>query len=422
MTSILVTGGAGYVGSVSVEAFLAAGHDVVVLDDLTTGHRAAVADGARLVVGSLRGPGRRDPAAARGLGSRRSSIARRGRWSASRSPSRRATTARTSRAASRSWRRRATPASGASCSRRPPRSTAIPDTHADPGGRAGSARSTRTARRSGPRGRARLVRPGVRPAQRVAALLQRRRCVRGIRRGPRPGDAPHPGRPRGCGADRPLTLFGDDYPTPDGTLHPRLHPRRGSRRGAPARDRGDGTRRPADGDGALVLNLGSGHGLQHRQVIARGRGRRSGARSRSSSARGALATRRSSSPHRIGRGEVLGWTAARPTLRGDGRLRLGVAPAPSGRLPRLSGTGAAWLADRQRSRGSDGALAGASRSGGARRPGPRHCPTSRRGPASSEPQADEHRHEQAQHRELVGAVARGRRAQEDDQRRRAAGR
>jgi UDP-glucose 4-epimerase len=52
MTTILVTGGAGYVGSISVAALLAAGHDVVVLDDLTTGHRAAVAAGARLHVGS----------------------------------------------------------------------------------------------------------------------------------------------------------------------------------------------------------------------------------------------------------------------------------------------------------------------------------------------------------------------------------
>jgi UDP-glucose 4-epimerase len=49
---ILVTGGAGYVGAVSVEALLAAGHDVVVLDDLSTGHRTAVAGGARLVTGS----------------------------------------------------------------------------------------------------------------------------------------------------------------------------------------------------------------------------------------------------------------------------------------------------------------------------------------------------------------------------------
>ena len=45
---ILVTGGAGYVGSVSVEGFLAAGHDVVVVDDLSTGHGPAVPEGARL--------------------------------------------------------------------------------------------------------------------------------------------------------------------------------------------------------------------------------------------------------------------------------------------------------------------------------------------------------------------------------------
>jgi UDP-glucose 4-epimerase len=52
MTRILVTGGAGYVGSVSVETFLAAGHEVVVLDDLTTGHRAAVPSGATFHVGT----------------------------------------------------------------------------------------------------------------------------------------------------------------------------------------------------------------------------------------------------------------------------------------------------------------------------------------------------------------------------------
>jgi UDP-glucose 4-epimerase len=49
---ILVTGGAGYIGSVSVEAFLEAGHEVTVLDDLSTGHRAAVTAGATLEVGS----------------------------------------------------------------------------------------------------------------------------------------------------------------------------------------------------------------------------------------------------------------------------------------------------------------------------------------------------------------------------------
>jgi UDP-glucose-4-epimerase GalE len=48
MTRILVTGGAGYVGSVSVAALLEAGHEVSVLDDLTTGHAPAVPEGARL--------------------------------------------------------------------------------------------------------------------------------------------------------------------------------------------------------------------------------------------------------------------------------------------------------------------------------------------------------------------------------------
>ena len=46
---ILVTGGAGYVGSVSVEAFLGAGHDVTVLDDLSTGHRGAVPPGGHVL-------------------------------------------------------------------------------------------------------------------------------------------------------------------------------------------------------------------------------------------------------------------------------------------------------------------------------------------------------------------------------------
>src|SRR4051794_34455187 len=49
---ILVTGGAGYVGSVSVERFLEAGHEVVILDDLTTGHRESVPAAAILDVGS----------------------------------------------------------------------------------------------------------------------------------------------------------------------------------------------------------------------------------------------------------------------------------------------------------------------------------------------------------------------------------
>jgi UDP-glucose 4-epimerase len=43
---ILVTGGAGYIGSVVAEELLADGHQVVVLDDLSKGHRRAVPEGA----------------------------------------------------------------------------------------------------------------------------------------------------------------------------------------------------------------------------------------------------------------------------------------------------------------------------------------------------------------------------------------
>jgi len=50
---ILVTGGAGYVGSVSVEGLIAAGHSVTVLDSLAKGHRAAVPEEARLVKGTV---------------------------------------------------------------------------------------------------------------------------------------------------------------------------------------------------------------------------------------------------------------------------------------------------------------------------------------------------------------------------------
>jgi len=50
---LLVTGGAGYVGSVCTEHLLSAGHDVVVLDDLSTGHRDGVPARAEFVEGDV---------------------------------------------------------------------------------------------------------------------------------------------------------------------------------------------------------------------------------------------------------------------------------------------------------------------------------------------------------------------------------
>jgi UDP-glucose 4-epimerase len=46
MASVLVTGGAGYVGSICSRQLLQSGHDVVIIDDLSTGHPEAVPVGA----------------------------------------------------------------------------------------------------------------------------------------------------------------------------------------------------------------------------------------------------------------------------------------------------------------------------------------------------------------------------------------
>jgi UDP-glucose 4-epimerase len=50
---ILVTGGAGYIGSVAVELLADAGHTVVVFDNLVKGHRGAVDERAKFVEGDI---------------------------------------------------------------------------------------------------------------------------------------------------------------------------------------------------------------------------------------------------------------------------------------------------------------------------------------------------------------------------------
>jgi UDP-glucose 4-epimerase len=50
---VLVTGGAGYLGSVCAAHLVETGHEVVVVDDLSTGHRDAVPEGCAFVEGDV---------------------------------------------------------------------------------------------------------------------------------------------------------------------------------------------------------------------------------------------------------------------------------------------------------------------------------------------------------------------------------
>src|SRR2546422_7746462 len=51
---ILVVGGAGYIGSVTVDQLIDAGHDVTVLDSLVAGHKGALNAGAEFVQADVR--------------------------------------------------------------------------------------------------------------------------------------------------------------------------------------------------------------------------------------------------------------------------------------------------------------------------------------------------------------------------------
>ena len=127
---VLVTGGAGYIGSHMVRTLRRARHDVVVIDDLSSGHRESVPPDVPFVRGGRRGsrarhrgaadpPDRGDPSfrfAHPGgrIGDRPAPLFRR-QPRRHRSPCSRA---------------RSTPAYGSSCSRRPRRCTEHPDARA----------------------------------------------------------------------------------------------------------------------------------------------------------------------------------------------------------------------------------------------------------------------------------------------------
>ena len=217
MTRVLITGGAGYVGSVSAEAFLDAGHEVVVLDDLTTGHRAAVPAGATLHVGTyadgealaaLLRTERIDAilhCAARSLVGESIAI-------------RRATSATTWPVASPCSRPPGPAASSGSCSRRRPPSTACRTSTPIP--------EDAPLRPINPYGETKRAFEGALGwygrAYGLRSVTLRYFNVAGAtddaRRGPRSRDPPDPERPpgrRSTGTE--VTVFGDDYPTPDGT-------------------------------------------------------------------------------------------------------------------------------------------------------------------------------------------------------------
>jgi UDP-glucose 4-epimerase len=60
MSRVLVTGGAGFIGSHIAEAYLRDGWEVVVLDDLSRGHQSHVPKGARFVRADIRSPEARE--------------------------------------------------------------------------------------------------------------------------------------------------------------------------------------------------------------------------------------------------------------------------------------------------------------------------------------------------------------------------
>jgi UDP-glucose 4-epimerase len=64
---VLVTGGAGFIGATTAASLLGAGHEVAVVDDLSTGHRDAVPDGATFIRADATDPAAMTPVVAEGI-------------------------------------------------------------------------------------------------------------------------------------------------------------------------------------------------------------------------------------------------------------------------------------------------------------------------------------------------------------------
>ena len=324
--AVLVTGGAGYIGSAFVEQLLAAGEEAVVLDDLSRGHRAAVHPQAAFYEGRTGRPRPRGP-------DRPRARARRLR------PLRRVRLRRRVGHGARALLRqqlhagpgplRVAGGGGREAGRLllDLRHLRRPDRGADPGEPPAVADQPLRlveALRGAP---ARELRPRLRPEVRRPALLQRRRRHRALRRGARPRDAPRPARAGGGGGAaaegerlrRRLRHAGRHRGA-------RLHPHRGPRRGAPPRPRPPAARRgvavpqPRQRDRLLGARGDRDGPARHRPRRAVRDG--TPARGRPAAAR----RQRDEGPH----GARLGAEAA--LARGDRPLRLGVDAGAPGRL------------------------------------------------------------------------------------------
>ena len=280
----------------------------------------------------------------RSSASRRSSIARRDPSSGSRAATPRSTTVTTSRVASPCLRRPGRPVSGGSSSRRRPRSMACPTRPRSPR-MPSSGRSTRTARPSAP---SRGPCAGTGPAYGLRSVSLRYFNVAGATEALGEDHDPEthliPNVLAAAQGRAAVTIFGDDYPTPDGTcIRDYIHV--ADLADAHLRgDRGDGAGRPADGRPAHLQSR-DGRRLQRPRGPRRGRGgRRASDPLHDRPAPGGRPTgpRREQSPGR--RRPRLACPAS--DARGDGRISLGLAPATSGRLPGLSSLGRGSTAGR----------------------------------------------------------------------------